>query len=517
LFKPILFGNSKETGGKVGDSRSKAAVREKSTVGRKVSRLRRPEKPALRQALADASAPGSEADPGTPAPPGWTAPVQVPAEAERGGNSEPGSTAAEAAVSDLGLAEAAEEAARIIGSLLYQAPDSLSGGGPAADSALASGFFAESLEGANASAEMNNAAVLEALRGVLDGLPRSALEAALFKAAGARGLPDFAGETGPLASLLEALGTEVQGRLETGAEHPALLLAELELAGEGYEPIPPSREDPGNLSPPEAGLAAPESEGERKIIPDSTEPPADSKFEVESDKEEKTIEDKKAEPLFDESVSESETEDRPLARNELELELQKQNDEIPSARMGESNPNASRAGAIPGDGYGETARPEESPSASRLLSRLENIERLAEAVKAASRGGGKSLTLELSPPELGKVMLRVESRRGLVSVFLRVEKPETLDLLAEGLRGLRDNLKDQGIELGELDLRRHSERQNQAAGDGGHGRRERPGAGNGREDRPDGLSFPSGRAGESSALPEAPPSAAGSGKLNLIV
>ncbi len=101
-------------------------------------------------------------------------------------------------------------------------------------------------------------------------------------------------------------------------------------------------------------------------------------------------------------------------------------------------------------------------SASAMLDRIENIERLAEAMKMANRNGTKSLTLALSPPELGKVSLRVVSRSGVVSAYLQVEKPEAASQLTSGLAQLRENLKAQGIELGELDIRHH---QGQAAGD----------------------------------------------------
>ncbi|MCL2001048.1 MAG: flagellar hook-length control protein FliK, partial [Planctomycetes bacterium] len=104
----------------------------------------------------------------------------------------------------------------------------------------------------------------------------------------------------------------------------------------------------------------------------------------------------------------------------------------------------------------------DSTTASTILDRLENIERLSDAMKMANRNGVKNLTLTLSPPELGKVMLRVESRNGLVSAFLRVEKPEAVSQLMSGLAQLRERLKTQGIELGELDIR---QQQSQEAGD----------------------------------------------------
>lgn len=112
-----------------------------------------------------------------------------------------------------------------------------------------------------------------------------------------------------------------------------------------------------------------------------------------------------------------------------------------------------------------------APSASSsMLEQIQNIERLTEAMRMANRGGVKNLTLQLSPPELGKVLLRVESRDGVVSAFLRVEKAEAAAQLSNSLQNLRENLKAQGIELGELDIRQQGHH-GQAAGDGSrHGR-----------------------------------------------
>ncbi len=100
---------------------------------------------------------------------------------------------------------------------------------------------------------------------------------------------------------------------------------------------------------------------------------------------------------------------------------------------------------------------------SSMLDQIENIERLTEAMKMSSRNGIKNLTLELSPAELGKVMLRVEAKDGVVSAYLRVEKPEAAAQLQHDLATLRENLKAQGIELATVDIQQRG--QNEALGD----------------------------------------------------
>lgn len=111
-----------------------------------------------------------------------------------------------------------------------------------------------------------------------------------------------------------------------------------------------------------------------------------------------------------------------------------------------------------------------SSAGSSMFEQIENIERLTDAMRMANKGGIKNLTLQLTPDELGKVMLKVESRNGVVNAYLRVEKPEAAAQLANNLGQLRENLKAQGIELGELDIRQ--QQHGQALGDfGGHRQR----------------------------------------------
>lgn len=89
---------------------------------------------------------------------------------------------------------------------------------------------------------------------------------------------------------------------------------------------------------------------------------------------------------------------------------------------------------------------------SSMLDQIENIERIAEAVKMSNRTGVKNLTMQLTPDELGKVVLKVESRDGVVNAYLRVERPEAVAQLGQSLTQLRENLKAAGVELGELTI-----------------------------------------------------------------
>ncbi|MCC8180437.1 MAG: flagellar hook-length control protein FliK [Planctomycetes bacterium] len=111
----------------------------------------------------------------------------------------------------------------------------------------------------------------------------------------------------------------------------------------------------------------------------------------------------------------------------------------------------------------EAAQQAQHTAGTTMLDRIENLERMAEIMRMAHRGGVHNLTMQLSPVELGKITLRVEARNGVVSAKFKVEKSDTAAQLGNSLQQLRESLKAQGIELGELDI---SHQPDIASGDG---------------------------------------------------
>lgn len=148
----------------------------------------------------------------------------------------------------------------------------------------------------------------------------------------------------------------------------------------------------------------------------------------------------------------------------------------PLAQTGEGGKDAKAmiADSAAVNGGQANARPGQTGQggASSMLEQIENIEKLGEVLKMRNSNGVKNLTLQLSPPELGKVSIRVEARDGVVSALLRVEKPDAAAQIANNLQHLRETLKAQGIELGQLEVRQESG--NQAANDGNGGHRRQP-------------------------------------------
>lgn len=149
---------------------------------------------------------------------------------------------------------------------------------------------------------------------------------------------------------------------------------------------------------------------------------------------------------------------------------------------------------------------------STMLDQIENIERVAEAMKMANRNGIKNLTMQLTPDELGKVMLRVESRDGVVNAYLRVEKPEAVAQLGSNLAQLRENLKAAGVELGQVTIeqRGHNEMLGDFSG-------QRQGGGGSSEEARNRIHWQSDK--ESPVPPDSgdrPPDRSSGGGLNLV-
>ncbi len=105
------------------------------------------------------------------------------------------------------------------------------------------------------------------------------------------------------------------------------------------------------------------------------------------------------------------------------------------------------------------SRPEASQNAqaqynneARAAVMNENIERISQMMSASRSNGLKQITVQLSPPELGNVTVRMEVRNGSVSAVLHTQNIEARDILSSGLEHLRQTLQVQGVELRGFDV-----------------------------------------------------------------
>jgi flagellar hook-length control protein FliK len=79
-------------------------------------------------------------------------------------------------------------------------------------------------------------------------------------------------------------------------------------------------------------------------------------------------------------------------------------------------------------------------------------EQLVEVIRPLRRAedGAYHLRLELRPPELGRVDLRVEIRDGVLHADIRTEHAHAADLVRNALQDLRQRLDASGVRAGAL-------------------------------------------------------------------
>lgn len=92
-----------------------------------------------------------------------------------------------------------------------------------------------------------------------------------------------------------------------------------------------------------------------------------------------------------------------------------------------------------------------APAPSRNAAPAEQVVHVLSPLRL--RGDGNyDVRLELKPPELGRVEIRVEMRDGVLHAHLRAEQPAAAMALRDSLTQLRDHLAGHGVQAGTLDV-----------------------------------------------------------------
>lgn len=390
------------------------------------------------------------------------------------------------------VAAAAEEAALLIWNLLYGYGDggALPGSVPDSLRQLASmlgnrttlataqpglGLDAvqDAIHTANASAEMNSAAILARMDELLEGMPRHVLDEALGRMAGQMGLPATNGFEGVLAMLQGRItgvnavsGKDLLGTLSASA-NPALP-EESAGGGGGGEGLEELFQE--FLSENIEGDAEFRTPGE---IADEFAAWLEKTGRAGSIKDVSAEKNRLADAFATiAGVAGDRAPDGGGAKNQafpeflraLESALQSGRDgqregaaqTLPAGSAGDSPAENAAVQAQPNaplPGQTATVQNTHASSAGALLERMENIERLAEAMRSATKGGVSNITMQLAPAELGRVMLRVQSKNGVVSASIRAERAEAAEQLSGNLHQLKESLKALGIELGAVEIR----------------------------------------------------------------
>lgn len=81
---------------------------------------------------------------------------------------------------------------------------------------------------------------------------------------------------------------------------------------------------------------------------------------------------------------------------------------------------------------------------------------LALQIATQARGGNTRFDIELDPPELGRIDVRIEvSRDGRMTTYMTVDRPDTLDALMRDARGLERALQSTGLKLDDGSVQYH--------------------------------------------------------------
>ncbi len=279
------------------------------------------------------------------------------------------------------------------------------------------------------------------------------------------------GKNGAGAALAEAQALVVEGEDSapvTEAGEPAarakLLAAGSETTDEDGEQSSGEKDKPATQSPRAATAGASEQDGEA---------PAKAETNAETGKPEAAVETKPAagEPQaarkeeLPQPAKSRPGETTPVSEKESfgeELAAKTKTEEAPST----IGANGVKTQAQPVD-LPETvpvtsikleiapAQPQESAPAPQQApgeKMLENIERVEQVMRMSLQRGGRSLSLRLDPPELGRVTVRLTMRQGEVVATLRTETNQARDMLLTGGDQLRRNLEVQGVKLGNFDV-----------------------------------------------------------------
>jgi len=79
-------------------------------------------------------------------------------------------------------------------------------------------------------------------------------------------------------------------------------------------------------------------------------------------------------------------------------------------------------------------------------------QQLVRGVRMLSREGSSQVTIQLDPPELGEVTVRLVSRDQVLSGEISVANRQVQDAVQQGLGGLREALVSQGIQVDGLEV-----------------------------------------------------------------
>ncbi len=96
--------------------------------------------------------------------------------------------------------------------------------------------------------------------------------------------------------------------------------------------------------------------------------------------------------------------------------------------------------------------PPPPPPTTETPEQAANLARVARALRSALNQQGGSVTMRLSPPELGLVKISLQVQHGVVSASFEAEQESVRHLLSSQLGQLRESLQSQGLTVERVDV-----------------------------------------------------------------
>ncbi len=95
----------------------------------------------------------------------------------------------------------------------------------------------------------------------------------------------------------------------------------------------------------------------------------------------------------------------------------------------------------------------------RYADMMENIDRLSKLMASSAEKSMKSVTMELSPPELGKMTIEVSVKDGQANAAIKVETDGAKNMLLNNVEQLKRNLEGHGIKLENFEVELNKQQQ----------------------------------------------------------
>lgn len=145
--------------------------------------------------------------------------------------------------------------------------------------------------------------------------------------------------------------------------------------------------------------------------------------------------------------------DRPWQLDEQASNDAGQNDDMPNEGL--KNAFQDRPVFLAMQETAKTDKPQKDEYGTRV--RMENLDKefpkiVSSRLQETNGRGDRDLVIELEPRDLGRLVVKLNSREGVVSLKVFVENAETRTLLENGMQNLRQSLLEQGIKYGRIDV-----------------------------------------------------------------